>query len=1190
MHSRIAASSLILIFSIILTVTGPAHAASHLVRADGTGDYATIQDAIDASVTGDTLLLVHGVFSGTGNWDIDFGGRDLVLKPANSVSDVTIDCLGGASGAHRAFHFHSGETSAAIIEHITITDGYLLDENGGGILISGSSPTIRNCIVRYCEVVDTGLPGLAYGGGICVQNGSPVLDHLVISTNTAGTYGGGIFCSGSGTPLVSSCTLSNNLCDYGAGMFVSSSSIRIVGCTFNWNGQAGTSGGGVYVSGVPAEGVTSIANCIFYTNYATAGSGIFASTSDPHVANCDFINNDPWVFQGDGGTITDCIFSNGGSEISAPGATVDYCWVEGGHSGTGNITGVTLNSVMGMSGQFSFPAGHEIENAGSDLASNICFENAAGTFCMDERTLLTFNQLDTGQVDIGYHYVRVPGIFDIPGTFSTIQAAIDNAMDGDRIRLTSEVTYHENIDFMGKDITVYGYVLTPGVAAHIEGDGTGPVVTINSGETSSAELRDLWISGGDAQHGGGIFIRDSSPTIDNCAVYSNTATYGGGIYCNNSSSELIDVSVYDNEAAIGGGIVVTYADVTIDGSHIYRNLSTGAGAGGVGGGIYCNYGSLSMTDTELYGNTAQEYSGASRGGAVYRTGFAVLPTVVSHCTLYNNTAITGSGIAAEDVDIAVNNTIIGWGNVGEAVSCEGTATTTLTCCDVYNNEGGDWTGGIDGQGGANGNISTDPIFNDAANDDLAFARNSPCAMELSGGCGNIGASWEGSMPQTVTVNPDGSGFRPTIQDAIDAAKGGWKILLANGTFTGAGNRDITFGSKSIELCALDGTPDSCVIDCEGSDIDEHRGILINGREGNFTRVEGITIRNAFTSGGGGAGMHINRSHPTVDSCTFINCIAFDGGGIQTYKSEAVITGCQFLFNYAFDAGGGIMNHTCSPAIRDCTFINNFGEWGGGGIYNHYSAPDIDRCVFSGNSSHHWGGALHNNHPESSPVLRNCTFSENSAPLGGHLYSRDNSAPVLYNSILVFSFEGVAAHAATGATTTLHCCDVYLNTGGDYVEALAGQDGIEGNFSADPEFCNQTSHNYRLLETSPCAQSNSGSCGLVGALWHGCSPTTDVEDADQTPTASRLHNCFPNPFNPTTTIRFDIAQPAPTSLKIYDVAGHLVRVLVDEHLVAGRYEEAWDGRNDAGQKISSGVYFYKLTTAEYEQTKKMVLIR
>ncbi|MBN1885506.1 MAG: hypothetical protein JW876_08295 [Candidatus Krumholzibacteriota bacterium] len=57
-----------------------------------------------------------------------------------------------------------------------------------------------------------------------------------------------------------------------------------------------------------------------------------------------------------------------------------------------------------------------------------------------------------------------------------------------------------------------------------------------------------------------------------------------------------------------------------------------------------------------------------------------------------------------------------------------------------------------------------------------------------------------------------------------------------------------------------------------------------------------------------------------------------------------------------------------------------------------------------------------------------------------------------------------------------------------------------------------------------------------------------------------------------------------------MAGHLVRVLVDEHLVTGRYEEAWDGRNDAGHKISSGVYFYRLTAAEYEQTKKMVLLR
>jgi hypothetical protein len=150
--------------------------------------------------------------------------------------------------------------------------------------------------------------------------------------------------------------------------------------------------------------------------------------------------------------------------------------------------------------------------------------------------------------------------------------------------------------------------------------------------------------------------------------------------------------------------------------------------------------------------------------------------------------------------------------------------------------------------------------------------------------------------------------------------------------------------------------------------------------------------------------------------------------------------------------------------------------------------------------------------------------------------------------------------------------------------------MENNFSADPEFCSQPAKNFRLLETSPCAQPNSGSCGLIGAFWHGCSPTTDAEEPDHLPSASMLHNCFPNPFNPATQIRFDIARPARTSLRIYDVAGRLVRVLVDEDLAAGRYETSWNGSNDAGKRVASGVYFYKLVTSEYEQTKKMVLLR
>jgi hypothetical protein len=92
--------------------------------------------------------------------------------------------------------------------------------------------------------------------------------------------------------------------------------------------------------------------------------------------------------------------------------------------------------------------------------------------------------------------------------------------------------------------------------------------------------------------------------------------------------------------------------------------------------------------------------------------------------------------------------------------------------------------------------------------------------------------------------------------------------------------------------------------------------------------------------------------------------------------------------------------------------------------------------------------------------------------------------------------------------------------------------------------------------------------------------------------NRLDNAYPNPFNPTTTIKYSIASRGHVSLKIYNAAGQLVRTLVDEvqSPAAAGFSKSWGGLNDAGQPVSSGVYFYKLSTNEFTQTKKMVLLK
>jgi hypothetical protein len=83
---------------------------------------------------------------------------------------------------------------------------------------------------------------------------------------------------------------------------------------------------------------------------------------------------------------------------------------------------------------------------------------------------------------------------------------------------------------------------------------------------------------------------------------------------------------------------------------------------------------------------------------------------------------------------------------------------------------------------------------------------------------------------------------------------------------------------------------------------------------------------------------------------------------------------------------------------------------------------------------------------------------------------------------------------------------------------------------------------------------------------------------------------PNPFNPTTVIRFTVPEDDFVRLAVYDASGRRVRTLVDGRLRADFYKVQWDGKNDAGRQVSSGVYFYRIQTGRHTQAKKTLLLR
>mgnify|MGYP000564573508 CR=1 FL=1 len=99
-----------------------------------------------------------------------------------------------------------------------------------------------------------------------------------------------------------------------------------------------------------------------------------------------------------------------------------------------------------------------------------------------------------------------------------------------------------------------------------------------------------------------------------------------------------------------------------------------------------------------------------------------------------------------------------------------------------------------------------------------------------------------------------------------------------------------------------------------------------------------------------------------------------------------------------------------------------------------------------------------------------------------------------------------------------------------------------------------------------------------------------DESNQLPTAFNLYNNYPNPFNPVTTLRYDLPEDALVNITIYDIMGRIVRTLINSQQNAGFKSIQWNATNDAGSPLSAGLYLYKRQADNFVQTRKMVLLK
>ena len=226
------------------------------VNTEGTGDYPTIQAAIDTASDGDVVVVAPGIYRGDGNRDIDYKGKAITVRSENGPESCVIDCQGGRYNHHRGFNFHDGEGNDSILQGFTVINGR--SSYGGAIFCMDSNPVIKGCIL-----LNNSCGGEGNGGGIgLLRTSNALVIDCVMIANYA-EYGGGVACMRGDAKIINSLIVDNYADGHGGGIASGwNNTVKIVNCTIIENYARNWGGGLICTWDTDVEAV----NCIIRDN------------------------------------------------------------------------------------------------------------------------------------------------------------------------------------------------------------------------------------------------------------------------------------------------------------------------------------------------------------------------------------------------------------------------------------------------------------------------------------------------------------------------------------------------------------------------------------------------------------------------------------------------------------------------------------------------------------------------------------------------------------------------------------------------------------------------------------------------------------------------------------------------------------------------------------------------------------